>query len=124
MVGDARGISLLAPLLLAALGCSNGGGNSSGACTPWTWDGSAPGGSGPTARGDLGGLCNDPRCPATFTASRSLCYSDGSTPGVPCSMIGFECWYPGAGDGTGDAVVECSGLWADGGSTGRWACLQ
>jgi hypothetical protein len=43
-------------------------------------------------------------------------------------MIGFQCWYAGAGDdgpaGAGaNAVVECSGLRGDGGS-GTWVCAQ
>ena len=112
-------------LLLPALGCDNSGGaGSSDACTPWAWEGSASDGSTRTLVGGLGAVCNDPRCPATFLASRPLCYSDGAMPGGQCSMIGFECWYQGAGDNGGNAVVACSGLWADGGSTGRWACAQ
>lgn len=70
-------------------------------------------------------VANDPACPATYS------YSYG---GKPCSPIGLNCAYPGAGDGESNGCYATAELWCRGdagaggggadGGTGTWVFGQ
>jgi hypothetical protein len=58
-------------------------------------------------------------CPPTYAPAYNL---------QPCSMLGLQCWYPGAGDIGADgcgltALLECTNQFDDGGAP-QWRAAQ
>ncbi len=101
--------------------------------------GAASGAGGSTGSGSGGGSSSSAEATSTASTGSGCTYEPVANPGgcptayshalsgMPCSMPGLECWYPGAGDGLADgckatALLKCTAELSDGGAV--WIAAQ